>query len=77
MSSNIPRDTSADISARLQRLKAEDIVVLNDITGPQSVTVSLADVFKQYLAADHVVERTLHDRDYLTLINRGLAADET
>ncbi|WP_285423295.1 deaminase domain-containing protein [Pseudomonas sp. efr-133-TYG-103a] len=77
MSSNIPRDTSADISARLQRLKAEDIVVLNDITGPQSITVSLADVFKQYLAADHVVEQTLHDRDYLTLINRGLAADET
>ncbi|SEJ41888.1 deaminase domain-containing protein [Pseudomonas sp. NFR16] len=76
MSSNTLHETSGGITARLQRLKADDIVVFNDITGPQSIPVSLADVFRQHLAGDDVVERTLHDHDYLTLINRVLDADE-
>ncbi|MCF7530837.1 deaminase domain-containing protein [Pseudomonas petrae] len=66
------RETSGLIHPRLQRLKVEDIVTLNKITGPQPIAVSLADIFKDYLTADAVVEKTLRDRDYLALIHRAL-----
>lgn len=66
------RETSGLFQLRLQQLKAEDIVVLNEITGPQSLVVSLTDLFKDYLAADAAVENTLRDSDYLALINRVL-----
>jgi flagellar basal body rod protein FlgB len=75
MSSHSLRETDGLIQGRLQQLQAEDIVVVNDITGPQPITVSLADIFKDYLAADAVVERTLRDSDYRALIHRVLASD--
>ncbi|SET58911.1 deaminase domain-containing protein [Pseudomonas graminis] len=74
MSSHPHHETSTLIHPRLQRLKAEDIVRVNEITGPQSIAVSLGDVFKEYLAADAVVEKTLRDRDFLTLIHRVLGS---
>lgn len=72
MSSHPLRETSALIHSRLQRLKAEDIVAFSDITGPLPIAVSLDDLFKDYLAADAVVEKTLRDSDYLALIHRVL-----
>jgi hypothetical protein len=66
------RETSGLFQLRLQQLKADDIVVLNEITGPQSLVASLTDLFKDYLAADAAVENTLRDSDYLALINRVL-----
>jgi len=72
MSSHTLRETSRLTHLRLQLLNAEDIVVFNELTGRQSIAVSLADLFKDYLAADAVVEKTLRDNDYLALINRVL-----
>lgn len=74
MSSRPHRETSALIHPRLQGLKAEDIVRVNEITGPQSIAVSLGDLFKEYLAADAIVEKTLRDSDYLALIHRALGS---
>ncbi len=76
MSSPPHHETSTLIHPRLQRLKAEDIVRVNEITGPQSIAVSLGDVFKEYLAADAVIEKTLRDSDFLALIHRVVGSAE-
>jgi hypothetical protein len=76
MSSQQHRETSELIHPRVQRLKAEDLVRVNEITGPQSTAVSLGEVFEEYLAVGLVIEKTLRDSDFLALIHRVVGSDE-
>jgi hypothetical protein len=76
MSSQQHRETSELIHPRVQRLKAEDLVRVNEITGPQSTAVSLGEVFEEYLAAGLVIEKTLRDSDFLALIHRVVGSAE-
>lgn len=76
MTSHQSAASALSLLQRLKKLTPADIIVVSDITGPQSLETSLNDLLTDYLKLSAGLRTVLRDADFLKLINRSVDSRE-